>query len=336
VKLAQGSILHREVSPRAWAIGLVRLWIHDVGWVGRALGPILALLLLGVSRDNWSVATLALLAVLAGLLLAGSIVGVRERRVWLLYVVLFVLFVQLRRLADDVGMPLQVDYAVDLERVMSLGGLPSRELQAAFYTPGRIAPWDIYFTLVYVSYFFAPHVLLFAFWQLKREAFPRLLVSLLVILYVGVVVGAVLPTAPPWLAAESGKIHGVARVLPQLSASVSSEAYGQGEHVAGGNEVAAMPSLHMAVTVLVALALRSWNRILAVLAVCYAISMALALVYLGEHYLVDVLAGAALALTVWMLAPSILQAATLGSFRWRLERWRGKPIAERLESGTTS
>ena len=70
------------------------------------------------------------------------------------------------------------------------------------------------------------------------------------------------------------------------------------------NEVAAMPSLHTALTVLFVLAVgialprtRRWSWL-------YPLAMGVALVYLGEHYLVDVLAGGAVAFVAWRLARS--------------------------------
>src|SRR5262249_28123176 len=58
------------------------------------------------------------------------------------------------------------------------------------------------------------------------------------------------------------------------------------------NDVAAVPSLHAAYTMLIALFLwprldRRWRPLL----VAYPIGMGLSLVYLGEHYLIDILLG---------------------------------------------
>ncbi len=63
-----------------------------------------------------------------------------------------------------------------------------------------------------------------------------------------------------------------------------------------------MPSVHMAVTFVVVLALWRERRALAVIGALYAAAMALALVYLGEHYAVDVLAGVLVALAAWLAA----------------------------------
>jgi membrane-associated phospholipid phosphatase len=67
----------------------------------------------------------------------------------------------------------------------------------------------------------------------------------------------------------------------------------------GSNRVAAMPSLHLAFACLVALfiagRLRSrWRALLAL----YPAAMGLALVYQGEHYVLDLVAGAGYAVAV--------------------------------------
>jgi membrane-associated phospholipid phosphatase len=82
-----------------------------------------------------------------------------------------------------------------------------------------------------------------------------------------------------------------------------------------GNSVAAMPSLHAGTACLVAFfgisTLRSRLRWLLLL---YPVVMTTALVYFGEHYVVDALAGAAVAALVMV-----------GSRLW--EQWRARTRA---------
>jgi membrane-associated phospholipid phosphatase len=69
------------------------------------------------------------------------------------------------------------------------------------------------------------------------------------------------------------------------------------------NAVAPMPSLHAGMALLVALWFfrncRTWIRILAL---AYPITMLTALVYFGEHFIIDGLAGWAVVLLAWFLA----------------------------------
>jgi membrane-associated phospholipid phosphatase len=68
------------------------------------------------------------------------------------------------------------------------------------------------------------------------------------------------------------------------------------------NSVAAMPSIHMGVTF--AMALWAWTRYprLAASFLIYSVLMGAALVYLGEHYVADILAGMVCAAAVFAVA----------------------------------
>ena len=65
--------------------------------------------------------------------------------------------------------------------------------------------------------------------------------------------------------------------------------------VFGGNPLAAMPSLHFATSLMAALLLTEAGPLAGALGAAYTTVLGFALVYLGEHYAVDLLAGAALA-----------------------------------------
>jgi len=58
----------------------------------------------------------------------------------------------------------------------------------------------------------------------------------------------------------------------------------------------------MAITVVVAIHLWQHGRLLGLLGMLYVVSMGFALVYLGEHYVTDEIAGVVLALIAWQLA----------------------------------
>ncbi len=73
--------------------------------------------------------------------------------------------------------------------------------------------------------------------------------------------------------------------------------------VLGGNPLAAMPSLHFATSLMAAHLLSEAGPIGGAVGWAYAGMLGLALVYLGEHYVADLLAGAALAETVRLAAP---------------------------------
>jgi hypothetical protein len=73
--------------------------------------------------------------------------------------------------------------------------------------------------------------------------------------------------------------------------------------VLGGNPLAAMPSLHFATSVMAAQLLAETGPVAGTLGWAYASTLGLALVYLGEHYAIDLIAGAALTAAVRRLGP---------------------------------
>jgi membrane-associated phospholipid phosphatase len=74
--------------------------------------------------------------------------------------------------------------------------------------------------------------------------------------------------------------------------------------VFGGNPLAAMPSLHFATSVSAAHVLAETGVAAGSLGWTYTLLLGLALVYLGEHYVVDLAAGLALAEGVRSGAPA--------------------------------
>ena len=96
------------------------------------------------------------------------------------------------------------------------------------------------------------------------------------------------------------------------------EAVQRGEAYA--NPVAAIPSLHSAIPMLVVLLAWPYCRRLGhVLLVCYVAAMTFTLVYGGEHYVLDVLVG-------WLYA--LIAVAAVGWLLPRLDRRRAARTAQ--------
>jgi membrane-associated phospholipid phosphatase len=115
----------------------------------------------------------------------------------------------------------------------------------------------------------------------------------------GVVFYWLIPTAPPWWAALNGRLEDRGTVrLRRMMIEYGPQFWGsrwEGLYdVLGGNPLAAMPSLHFATSLMGAHLLAEVGPVPGAVGWSYAVSLGLALVYLGEHYAVDLLAGAAL------------------------------------------
>ncbi len=225
--------------------------------------------------------------------------GATSFRVWVLYLTGFILFAQLRGFTDEIGTPVQFDYAISMERALFLGEIPSIWLQERLYEFARLGPLEFYTMVVYLSYFFIPHIVAFAIWKWDHPRFKTYVFAFMVTLYVGLLTSAVLPTAPPWMAGQLGYIPHVYQIVPDIAGDVTPGAYENVYELAGANPVAAMPSLHVALPGLVAFALWKYNW-LRWFGVGYVISMLFAVVYLGEHYAVDGFAGLGVAAVAWV------------------------------------
>jgi membrane-associated phospholipid phosphatase len=115
----------------------------------------------------------------------------------------------------------------------------------------------------------------------------------------GCIVYAAVPTAPPWWASAEGYTDAKVRRIMQ---EVGEEEWGRAWPVLydtlGGNPWAAMPSLHLATSMMAALLLAEAGPVGGALGWAYAAALGFALVYLGEHYVVDLLAGIAIVIAV--------------------------------------
>ena len=140
------------------------------------------------------------------------------------------------------------------------------------------------------------------------ERFPRAAVMTYAVFDVGASFYWVAPTAPPWYAADVDEQTGagateVRRMMVEYGEWFWRDGWGSLYSVFGGNPLAAMPSLHFATSVMAALLLAEVGPFAGALGAGYAATLGFALVYLGEHYAVDLLAGAALTVAVRRLGP---------------------------------
>jgi hypothetical protein len=126
--------------------------------------------------------------------------------------------------------------------------------------------------------------------------------------HLGAAVYVLVPTAPPWWAAESGRLPECRRVMVEVGERFWGNLWVPLYDFLGGNPVAAMPSLHFSSSVMAAHVLTEVGSVEGALGWAYAGTLGFALVYLGEHYLIDLLAGLALAEAVRYVGPRVTPA----------------------------
>jgi membrane-associated phospholipid phosphatase len=229
-----------------------------------------------------------------------------------LFAVVSVLLASLRALADQAGYETRYDYVIGLDKALSGGQVPTVWLQEHLYSAGRIGPLDISCSVIYLSYFAVPLVTAVALWHLRPLGLRLYLSATLVIMCLSAACFTLVPTAPPWLAGLDGHLPQLTRIVAAVIDNVRPGFYERNYQVVGINDVAALPSLHMAQTLLVVLVSWRYGRWMRIVGPVYVASMGFSLVYLAEHYASDVLAGLLLGGFSWAVAvrltPSMRQA----------------------------
>lgn len=204
----------------------------------------------------------------------------------------------------------KVRYPVAIDRVLGLGELPGLRLQRRFAHAGVVRRREQVLVWSHWLWFAVPHGTVAYVLFRHREQFARAALAVYATFDIGVIGYWAIPTAPPWYAAQEGVIPRPEPPVPALRRMMfeHGEAFWRGAweplySVLGGNPLAAMPSLHFATSVTSAHVLSDAGRIPGAIGWTYALTLGFALVYLGEHYVVDLAAGLALAEAIRHLGP---------------------------------
>jgi membrane-associated phospholipid phosphatase len=191
---------------------------------------------------------------------------------------------------------LRIRYPIRIDRLLGAGRLPNVRLQEALSAPDCVTLGDRFLTVVHWAWFAEPHAALF--WILVRhnERFARAARQMAAAYDLGCVGYSAVPTAPPWWASEHGHTgdEQVRRIMVEVGERFWGRAWPALYDSLGGNPWAAMPSLHFGTSILAAILLTEVGPLAGAAGWGYALALGFALLYLGEHYVIDLAAGAAL------------------------------------------
>lgn len=171
------------------------------------------------------------------------------------------------------------EYAIWIDSLFT-GIVPSSWVQAHL----RLPFLDFFLRGVWFSYVIC---LIFGstFFYCTGNEPTRHFIAAFLTLSIGLLIHYILPTQPPWMAVE-----GIERINGAVFTT------------ADKNLTAAMPSIHQAIVGLAGCTIWKkgfWSKLIAII---YNLLMAFALVYLGEHFVIDSLAGVLLAFFCWRAA----------------------------------
>jgi hypothetical protein len=234
--------------------------------------------------------------------------GGRSVRDWGLVLVCFLGYAAGANALPDIGVDVHFTPQIDAERFLFFGHLPTIWLQQHLHH--GTGPLEVFSILMYLSHFVVPGLLASLIWLYwPGRGFGDLLFGILLVSLLGEITFFLAPTAPPWMASDMGYIPHVDHVIRQGLYDLGLDSVAERKDAAGSyNLVAAVPSLHAAWPVIGLLVIRKHGlpHWLFGAQALQALGVAFAVVYAGEHYAVDVLAGVLYALVAWWILGRLL------------------------------
>jgi membrane-associated phospholipid phosphatase len=207
-------------------------------------------------------------------------------RGWAPFIGILVAYEVMRDLASALGVR-PYDLAL-FDKTLFDGYQPTLVLQAAV---ARLTDADLIEDLgsiVYATHFLLPVAVGAWLWIKDREGFRRFGLTLVVLCGLAFVTYVIAPTTPPWLAQPASVRHLIEDTI-RRSGLPASLVWLYSHH--DYNLYAAFPSLHAGFPVVAAFAAWQRSRAIGLLLTAWAAVVWVSVVYLGEHYVADVVGG---------------------------------------------
>ena len=200
---------------------------------------------------------------------------------------------------DRLRARLRTRYPIAIDRAIGGGRLPGARLQRALARMPRVGVLNRFLSWAHWLWFIEPYLALGLILVRHNDRFPRAARQMAAVFDGGCAVYFATPTAPPWWSSQQGLTgEEVRRIMVEVGEPTWGRAWERMYDALGGNPWAAMPSLHFATSVQAALSLSEAGKVGGAIGWGYAGTLGFALVYLGEHYVTDLIAGAALVAAV--------------------------------------
>jgi len=211
-------------------------------------------------------------------------------RGWAPFVGLLVAYEVMRDVASAIGVT--PHNLAPLDRHLFDGYEPVLMLQGAAANFADMDLLEDAGSLIYAAHFLLPVAIGAWLWSRDRQAFGRFGYTLVILCAMAFATYVIAPTSPPWLAQPSS-VHHVIDDTIQRSGLPQGVVWLYSHH--DYNLYAAFPSLHAGFPVVAAAAAWQRSRAVGALLWIWAAVVWIAVVYLGEHYVSDVVGGIAYA-----------------------------------------
>lgn len=210
---------------------------------------------------------------------------------WIPVVFLFLGYEYVRGLVPLLNKTVHIYPMINIDRQI-FGTIPTIELQE-YLSPGNSVHWYDYLSVIlYMSHFIMPMMVGFLFWIRDRNYFRKYMAGLLFLSYITFLTYLIFPAMPPWMAAEQGYLPPIKKITDNVVGIFASPIVLPTIYkFFGANLVAAVPSLHAAFPWLIFLYVVKRIKRFGLILIPYVLGVWFAVVYLGDHYVFDVLLG---------------------------------------------
>jgi hypothetical protein len=276
---------------------------------------------------EWVAIVLFVAAILSG----RALLFIRD---WGVFIVVLLAWQMTSGFATRFGFPWHIQEPIAADRLLFGGTVPALWLQQHLYRPGSLQVWDVASAVFYLLHFLAPLLAAFLLWMTNRALFRRFTVAYVLVMLGGFLTYILYPAVPPWMAGQPlvhvgnqydypwvaqshfpGGLHaawaqahvylpGVQNLFNVIMGHWYNPYEGTiffaGLHMQY-DPVGAIPSEHVADPVLFMLFLRRQFGRWAYLSGLYIAGILFSITYMGQHYVIDAILGAAYATGGYLL-----------------------------------
>lgn len=252
---------------------------------------------------------------------------------WVPFILFYLGYEFLRGLVPFISNHAHIFPMINIDKFI-FGFIPTVQLQALLYNPNRLMWYDYVAVILYICHFVAPMIVGYYFWLKDRKFFKKYTFGILGVSYAAFVTYIIFPAMPPWMASGLGYIPPIKEVTGVVMSHFfqSNITLPSILSLAGGDAVAAMPSLHAAFPTIIFLYLYKWSKKAGIIFLPYMLGVWFAVIYLGEHYFIDVVMGALYSIGVFLVVENLDLIKTsflaLGHFLSSASRFKASDLDE--------
>lgn len=223
------------------------------------------------------------------------------------FIAIILTYESFRSVADKLNNHVHYLFAPHFDQAL-FGQLPTLTLQHWLWR-GHVQWYDIVLYIPYMLFFVVPFLLAILVWKTRVEVYWRLVTTFAVLFFAAFLTFLLIPTAPPWMASQNHQIEPITRISSYVWAALGIHDFPSVYNHLAPNPVAAFPSLHSAVSTLSSIVIfKLYGRRWGLVGLLYPVLIYIGVIYEGEHYAIDVLAGIIYAAGAYIATPHLIRA----------------------------